>query len=72
MVCEETNSNPAADECTLEQFKWWGEKKEWGWGREEESKAATGISNGDRRHWCHQWSPAPPLPPIKWINPKNA
>lgn len=27
MVCEETNSNPAADECILMlgQLKWWGD-----------------------------------------------
>lgn len=42
MVCEETNSNPAADECILrlEQLKWWEGWKRWGlgMGSEEQSR----------------------------------
>lgn len=42
MVCEETNSNPAADECMpgLAQLKWWEGWKRWrsGEGREEQSR----------------------------------
>ena len=69
MVCEETNSNPAADECMprLEQLKWWEgwKRRGLGEGREEQS-----------HHWNFKRRPealvlsAPPH--SKWINPKKA